>query len=149
MSRDASASLAPAPPNARAMALPSPLLAPVMSATLPARFWFCMAKATRNEETPAIRLPQLRSWLSPTEVTEFQLDCLSDLERCDNTSAKEIQFEPKSIVAWKAGNGVTLNQNQLQSEDDLVNLLMDRVKQYSKIVESLLPVAGSDTIVSQ
>lgn len=58
-------------------------------------------------------------------------------KRSDNTSADQIQFIPKKIVVYMPGDNRILNQRQPQTEDDLVDMLTDRIKQYVKIVDSL------------
>ncbi len=55
-----------------------------------------------------------------------------------NLAANEIQSEPKRIVAERERekDAVTLNESQLQSEDELINVLVKLVKQYAKVVDS-------------
>jgi hypothetical protein len=55
----------------------------------------------------------------------------------ENVPAQEINLEPKKIVAWREGDGVILNQSQFQSEDELINVLVNVIRQYAKTVESL------------
>lgn len=57
----------------------------------------------------------------------------------NNIPAEKIQSEPKRIISvWsKAGDGLVLDGNQLQSEDTLIKLLVERIKKYSQVVDSL------------
>jgi hypothetical protein len=54
-----------------------------------------------------------------------------------NLEPGKIEFMPVRIHACKHEEETILNQEQPQSEDDLVNLLVSRVKWYAEIVSSL------------
>jgi hypothetical protein len=83
---------------------------------------------------------KLPVWLKTLKSQNFKWDVYQTWnKRRQNAPAKEILGEPKQINAWKDGerDNVILNQNQVQSEDALVDLLVDRVRQYAKTVDSL------------
>ena len=81
---------------------------------------------------------KLPAWLGTLKSQNFKWEVYQTWnKRRQNPPAMEIQGEPKRIAAWKDEDSVILNQNQLQSEDALVNLLADKVKQYAETVESL------------
>jgi hypothetical protein len=78
--------------------------------------------------------PKLARWLETLKSREFDYDV--DWKHT-NVPANKIEFEPKSICASKNWGENILNQNSPQSEDELVNLLVERVKQLAGIVSSL------------
>ena len=81
---------------------------------------------------------KLPVWLGTLKSHGFKWDVYQTWNKTrENTPAGEIQGEPKRIAASKDGDSVILNQSQLQSEDDLINVLVNVIKQYAKIVESL------------
>jgi len=116
--------------------------------------WFCIPgtwDATQHEFFPQITLwhkdhgndwqlakSKLPDWLCVLKSANFNWTVYQTWRKGrENIPAEEIEAEPRQIVAWKDGDFVVLNENLLQSEDDLLNLLIDRVKQYSKLLESL------------
>ncbi len=54
-----------------------------------------------------------------------------------NIPAVEIQLQPKRIALGKTAEEPILNQTSPQSEDELVNTLVDRAKQFAAIISSL------------
>ncbi len=55
-----------------------------------------------------------------------------------NLSASQIHTEPKRICAARAGNdGFVIRPDQIPKEDDLIDSLVKRLKEYAKIVDSL------------
>jgi hypothetical protein len=55
----------------------------------------------------------------------------------ESTPAKEITVEPRGIAAWRDEDCIILSQSQLQSEDALIDVLVNRIKDYASIVDSL------------
>jgi hypothetical protein len=76
--REASAMLAPAAPSAKAIALPSPLLPPVMTATLPFRLYSLIPTFQRRIQE-GCRLPCARQKRRKLEM-EFAADLGRSLE---------------------------------------------------------------------
>ncbi len=55
----------------------------------------------------------------------------------DNIPPKQIKPEPIRIIAWKTEKETILNEKSPQDEDELLDLLVERAKEYAKIVSSL------------
>jgi hypothetical protein len=117
--------------------------------------WFCVPgiwEATQHEFWPEIELwhedhgndwqfvkSTLPAWLDRLKSRNFKwivFRTWSGGER-DNVPAQEINLEPKKIVARREGDSVILNQSELLSEDALINVLVNRIKDYANIVDSL------------
>ncbi len=82
---------------------------------------------------------KLPTWLDTLRSQNFKWKVFctwSDRGR-ENIPAQEITIPPKRIVASREGDGIILNQSQLQSEDELINALVNLVRQYATTVESL------------
>jgi len=77
---------------------------------------------------------KLGKWLEKLKAQEFEWDV--DWKH-PNVPASKIEFEPKSICVSKNWGEGILNQESPQSEDELVNLLVERVKELASIVSSL------------
>jgi len=118
--------------------------------------WFCVPgiwDATQHQFHPNIEIwskdhgndwqfakAKLPVWLKALKSQSFKWEVYETWNKAhEDAQSEAIQYEPKLIAAYKDGekDDLILNQQQLQSEDALVNLLADKVKQYAKIVESL------------
>jgi len=118
--------------------------------------WFCVPgiwEADQYEFSPEIDLwrkehgndwqfikSKLHNWFSVLKSADFNCTVWQTWNKgSENVPAQEIQNEPKriSLYACKAGDSIILDENQLQNENDLIKLLVDRIKQYSKVVDSL------------
>ena len=55
----------------------------------------------------------------------------------ENVSADEIQEKPKRIHAYRTGDNIILDQNDPQPEDQLIDLLVQKTKEYAEIIGSL------------
>lgn len=116
--------------------------------------WFCVPgiwEAHKHAFLPSIVLwdqlhgndwrrarSKLSNWLAVLQSRNFVWDVYERWNSCRrNLAAGEIQSEPKSIVCEGEKDIVILNESLLQSEDDLINVLVNLIKQYANIVDSL------------
>lgn len=83
--------------------------------------------------------PKLSKWFATLQSRGFRWDVYERgfNKARENLAAREIQSEPARIVAYKEGDDVVLDPSQLPSEDELINTLVNLIKDYAKAVDSL------------
>ena len=83
--------------------------------------------------------PKLSNWLATLRSRKFRWDVYERgfNKYRENLPASEIQSEPTRIVAYKDADKITLDPNQLPSEDELINTLVKLIKDYAKVIDSL------------
>ena len=117
--------------------------------------WFCVPGiwgAEKHSFYPEIELwhrehgndwrlekPKLPRWLAALRSRKFKWDVYERgwTKSRQNLATSEIQSEPTRIVAYKDADEIVLNQNQLPSEDELINTIVNVIKDYAKVVDSL------------
>jgi hypothetical protein len=116
--------------------------------------WFCVPgiwKANRHAFHPQIELwhedhgnvwelaqPKLRGWLEALKSQNFRWVVFrSWRDQRENTPAEAITAEPRKIVALRDGDSVILNDKQFSTEDELINVLVARLKEYASLVDGL------------
>jgi hypothetical protein len=81
---------------------------------------------------------KLPKWLEALKSQKFEWEVWRTWNNArGNIPAGEIKSQPKRIQAWKTPNETILDQNSPQREDELVNTLVNRTKQYAEIISSL------------
>jgi hypothetical protein len=86
--------------------------------------------------------PKLAKWFAFLKAKNFDWNVSETWKRDHaNMPANEIKFLPKRIFAYKGDrekeSQIILNQSQPQNEDALIDLLVNRTKQYAEVVSSL------------
>ena len=93
-----------------------------------------------HENDWRIAKPKLAKWLKRLKSLKFDWDVYQSRKKQRNTPASEIELEPWRIDVsknWGEASEAILNQDSPQSEDELVNLLAERVQELASIISSL------------
>ena len=117
--------------------------------------WFSVPgiwKASQHAFCPSIELwhedhgnvwefvkSKLPEWLQALQAQSFRWKVFRTWrdDGRENTPAQQINIEPKRIVAWREGDTIILNNIELQSEDKLLNALVNTLRNYADVVGAL------------